>query len=303
MDAWTPEELPQQLAAHQRRLDADIAEKMPATSGLWQRRTTALAPGADRTAYFLDLAAFPTVLLPRWLAPDAAPALHRDLLASSLAGYWAIRVVDQITDGDHLEDRQLAPVLGLLHARFWRPYHARFAPDDSAFWEPALRWWTGSADAAVAEASAPVHALPLLAQRKTGAVRIPLLALCRAAGAPSLPPTWEAVVDRLCTAHQLHNDWTDWRRDRAAGQRTWAGAWTEQHCGDRSPAEWWALEGAQRFAREELLPALAALRRALEAASTPGGVAWCTARTQQVHTQLDQLQRAQDTLARLLGGV
>lgn len=302
MRSWTPEELPAQLAELQHRLDQDISEQMPATFEHWHRRTAALAPAEDRTAYFLALSAFPTVLLPRWLAPDADPALHRDLLASSLAGYWAIRVVDQITDGDHPEDRQLAPLLGLLHALFWRPYHARFAAHDSAFWEPALRWWTGGADAAVAEASAPVEDLRRLTPRKTGAVRIPLLALARGAGGPELPAAWDTLVEHLSTAHQLHNDWTDWQRDRAAGQRTWAGAWAEQHCGDRSAAEWWAMEGAQRFADEELLPALSDLHRALAAAPTAAGLAWCEARTQQVHAQLAQLQRSRDALARLLGG-
>jgi hypothetical protein len=302
MRSWTPEELPTQLAELQHGLDQAISEQMPATFEHWRRRTAALAPSEDRTAYFLALSAFPTVLLPQWLAPAADPALHRDLLASSLAGYWAIRVVDQITDGDHPEDRQLAPVLGLLHAWFWRPYHARFAPHDSAFWEPALRWWTGGADAAVAEATAPVEELRRLTARKTGAVRIPLLAVARTAGGTQLPEAWELVVERLCVAHQLHNDWTDWRRDRAAGQRTWAGAWAEQHGGDRSAAEWWAVEGAQRFAAEELLPALSDLHRALAAVPTAAGLAWCEARTQQVHTQLAQLQRARDALARLLGG-
>ncbi len=302
------------LARAHAALDAAVDADLPSLGPAWRARSAALSPGGDRAAYFLDAAAFPTVQLGHWLAADTIEDdVHESILGSNIAGYWAIRITDQVVDEGAPADRALVPLLGLLHSRFWEP-HRRLLGPGSAFWAPARRWWHRAADAAVAEAQLAGAALdpgPLcarlwvLAPEKTGAVRIPLLALHLLGSPPGtaaeLPPAWAALVAATSRVHQLHNDWSDWRRDHARGPQTGAQAWARAEAGAAEPAAWWATTGAERMATTVLVPALDALDAAARAAAAPEALAWSAARRALLRRQLDQLRRAQAALRALFG--
>ena len=62
-----------------------------------------LAGGAEPEAYFLHPEAFPMVLLPWWLESTIheppARGFQRDIVYSSVSGYYFVRMIDDLMDG------------------------------------------------------------------------------------------------------------------------------------------------------------------------------------------------------------
>lgn len=305
--AWVPPGLPASLAQAQDDLDQTIAGTMPSLAPAWNRRTRALSPEGDRTAYFLHPEAFPTLLLPAWLAgTDAEDDLLDAILRASLAGYWAIRLADQILDDASPEDCALVPVLALLHEQMWAPYREWF-PAHDGFWSVAPRWWHGAADAAVAEAGqTDLDTLWALSAQKTAAAAIPLLAVhkrCGGATLPAdadvLPPAWTALRQDLSRFHQLHNDFTDWPRDRAAHRNNGVQRWADLEAGGKDTTYWWAEQGALTFATNHLFPVLSRLQTGFQRLPAPQALAWCQDRHAQLTATTHQLRSSRDALRRL----
>src|SRR6187399_834062 len=77
------------------------APTLAAHARSWQRELTG---GAAPEAYFLHPEAFPLVLLPWWLEstihePRSA-GFQRDVVYSSVSGYYFVRMIDDLMDHD-----------------------------------------------------------------------------------------------------------------------------------------------------------------------------------------------------------
>lgn len=244
----------EKLAPVVRRAALDLrcvaAARMPRSGADLLAWMDSLAPGKDPAKYFLNPLAFPTLLFPLWLDEvlngHADDALQADLAASSIAGYYFIRMIDDVADRSPRAAPHLLPALALLHARFEAPYRKRF-PAESPFWEDYERAWCEGADAAVADASSRAITLTEfcnVSAAKVAAGRVPMLAVARRAGRAALPPEWNRLFSLMSRWHQMHNDVFDWAADLEAGNETYFLSEARRRSGSRSAiAAWVAWDG------------------------------------------------------------
>jgi hypothetical protein len=188
--------------------------------------TARLADHAEPAVLFTAPFRFPMLQLPWWVEVSCRKLVdqdfQRDLIRSSVAGYWFIRLTDGVMDS-HLARPALAAAAGSLYHEFEAPYHRRFGPEHP-FWHHFRQSWSEAASAAFldAESSATVDDARFLAvaARKSAACKIPAAAALWQAGRPERLADWMAVCDLLGAHEQMLDDITDWQRDRDAGRAT-----------------------------------------------------------------------------------
>jgi hypothetical protein len=222
-----PPALAEAVGAAQERLELrarSLAPLLGERLTAWMRR---LAPQGRAERYFLHPEAFPSLLLP-WLmeaslSASAPGAEARDLVYSTIAGYYFIRLVDNVMDGEATGEVALLPAAAFLHAEFERPYHAVFAVDNR-FWIAFDETWARTAEAAIEDSVASAidrDSFEAMAARKVLAVRIPMIAVARRLTGTDVPPEWERVLSCLSLFHQMRNDLFDWQRDDDRGATTY----------------------------------------------------------------------------------
>lgn len=244
----------------------------------------ALAGGRSPSEYFLHPKAFPTVHLGNWAIEaigGAAPALRDDIVRSTVAGYFFIRMIDDVTDDGSPSATRLLPTAGFLHHAFEHPYHLWF-PHDHPFWRVFAECWSRSAEASSADLSSDAideaRFLEVSSAKVIGAL-IPVSAVFHARCATGAPAQWTALVALLARYHQLSNDLAGWQGDLAAGRNTWLLS-RGRASGAETILDWWIDEGltwaqAQRSAWLHELVAQAAT------AGSPGLLAWVRQRAEE----------------------
>ena len=191
----------------------------------WMER---LAPeGEPPEAYFAHPLAFPLMSLPWWLDEALGGTPNRefqlDAVISSMCGYYAIRLIDDVMDRSPAALPELLPAVGVLHAEF-QAIWMRWFPAEDPFWPGFYRAWAEGHEAAVLDSRLEDMDAAIFAQvagRKVCAASIPLLAVARHHGLKDVPEAWKALFQALCPWHQLHNDVLDWRRDAERSAVTW----------------------------------------------------------------------------------
>lgn len=215
------------LQASHERLCRELTQHAPAlcqTLLPWMHQRA--AKGLSPTAYFTHPLAFPLLLLPWWLdeslGGDTDAALHADLLLSSMAGYYLIRLIDDVMDRAPEAAPQLLPAVAVLHVQFQLAY-TRWFPANHPFWPGFHTAWARCNEAAVVEAGlAHIDEAAFLqvSAPKVSAGVIPLAALAWHRHGGALPAPWAALLPLLCAFHQRHNDLFDWKRDLDSGAVT-----------------------------------------------------------------------------------
>ncbi len=162
---------------------------------------------------------YPMLLFPWWAekslrqVPD--PALQTDLVYSTVNGYYAIRMIDNLMDGHPTIELQILPALNFFYTEFQRPYQHYFAPEHP-FWDYFTATWFASAEVAIKDAHVETidhdHFVQVTAQ-KTCAVKIPIAAVCYRYERPDIISLWAQLVDLFGCWHQMYNDLFDWRKD------------------------------------------------------------------------------------------
>ena len=170
---------------------------------------------------------YPMLLLPWWAEkavhdpPDAA--FQADLVYSTVNGYYAIRLVDNLMDGHATIERDVLPALHVFGAEFQRTYQGYFG-SDHPFWQLFTQTWFHSAEVTLKDAGAVEidreHFVAVTA-RKTEAVKIPIAAVCHRYERPGLIEVWREIVDLFGCWHQMSNDLFDWRKDLELGTPTY----------------------------------------------------------------------------------
>lgn len=213
----------------------------------WMR---ALAGGHDPEHYFTHPLAFPTLLLPWWAdqahaggGPDAD--LQREIAYSSINGYYFIRMIDNVMDGDASVERQLLPALAFFHTEFQSVYQRLFEPAHP-FWATFREAWLGSADAAVHDARLqhiPLDLFERASARKVRAALIPVAAVCHRRGSGDRIAAWSELVFRLGKWHQMQNDLFDWFKDSTHGNKTYFLSQAELLRGPGQTTADWVAQG------------------------------------------------------------
>lgn len=185
-----------------------------------------LCQGKPPRRYFTHPDAFPTVRLPlyaeRALRGECDPAFQTDLICSSINGYYFVRLIDNVMDGDDTVEREILPALAGLASSFQSAYQGYF-PSGHPFWSDFNRYWGASAEFTLRDATLEEvdrAAFLAVAARKTCAAMIPVAAVCRRYDRPDLVAAWEVCVERCGRWHQAINDMFDWRRDADRGIAT-----------------------------------------------------------------------------------
>lgn len=211
---------------------------------------TQLAGGEAVEAYFLHPEAFPSLLLPalleRRIHGRCTAELQARLIASTISGYYFIRIVDNAVDRSADDDLRLLPCTALFHTYFLAPYHELF-PAAHPFWPAFEQIWTHCAEATMLDGRLrEVDAVRFerIASKKTSAAKIPLAAVCHLHGHPELAGPWCALVDVFGCWHQMVNDAFDWHRDESLQNTTYVLSEAKRRMADgESVAEWLHREG------------------------------------------------------------
>lgn len=283
------------------QLRRHVPRMAPRVTGWMQQ----LAGSGRSVDYFLQADRFPLLHLPLWLERAIRgridPGLQRELVYSSINGYYFIRLLDNVMDGHATVERGLLPASAFFHSEFEGVYRRLFAPD-SPFWADYHDAWYSSWDVVAHEATLGVidrRAFDDVAAHKMDAVRIPLAAVCHHHDRLDLLPRWTTFVAKLAAFEQLQDDLFDWHRDLRTGQRTFflSQADRRRRAGE-SPAAWVVRDGFA-WGATRVLSQAGGLRRAaarLDSAAAGKHVESRLSRFQRRHRQLAP---AVATLARL----
>jgi hypothetical protein len=251
LDLYPPELRP--LAADAvARLQGRVAADAPILAGHLDAWMTELAGGAPADGYFTHPRAFPMLLLPWWAEeaingqPDAA--FQADVVYSSVSGYYFVRLIDDVMDGDDRSRPEVLPGLIVLHTEFQRTYQRHF-PFEHPFWDDFSRSSylaaeTASGDAGATEIDAARFAA--ISSRKVAGAAVPIAAVCHRSGHSELVAPWTRLIDALGRWHQMLNDTLGWSFDLERGRITYLLSEAARRAGpglDRPAAEWVIDEG------------------------------------------------------------
>jgi hypothetical protein len=208
------------------RFSADLDRDLPAAASHIARHLRRV-PSLSAPTTSLFPQAFPSLALPHWMTPSAARIDDREFLTdiaySTLSGYYAIRLIDNITDRDGPKElAALLPTVGYFQWRFLQPYLKHF-PHHHDFWLEFHRVWSDQANSTAADALAPDITEEIfydVSARKFGATKVPLAAVAFRNGMTTLVEAWYEFVDSLGAFVQFWNDFLDWRHDAEHGINT-----------------------------------------------------------------------------------
>jgi hypothetical protein len=188
-----------------------------------------VSPDRDPTALFTQQRMFPLLQLPLWLA-DTLPVrpdtdFRRALTHSSINGYFYIRLIDDVVDGDQNRELELTclPAAGFFSSRFQFFYQLHFPPQH-AFWRSFHELWLASCESAAADASLQTvtwQDFERTSSRKYSAACIPVAAACYHYEHPESLAPWLAFTHELARWSQMLDDTLDWHADRRDGRATY----------------------------------------------------------------------------------
>ena len=287
------------------RLQTEMMHSAPVMAHHVLRWLHYLAGVPQLENYFKHPQAFPSLLLPWWLEKsfDRGRDLpfQADIVYSTINGYYAIRLTDNLMDGHGTIELELLPALNFFQAQFQAAYHPYFAAGHP-FWSYFNTVWFHSAEVTLQDAmllDLDSIQFEQVAAQKTCAAKIPLAAVCYRHGRPGLIEPWARWVDLFGCWHQLLNDCFGWHRDYVGQTRTYFLAEAERRRQPDEPvAGWvaregfgWAIETAQGW-----MVALKALTRELH---SPELLTYLETREAMLRKQTAEVSAGLETLARL----
>ncbi len=270
----------------------------------WMRRLA----GSDRPQdYFTHPLAFPSLWLPLWLEQalqvDPPPDWRVDIAYSTICGYYFIRLVDNLMDGNAGDEPALLPALQFFHSRFQGIYQHYF-PADHPFWEEVFfPVWVGSAQATMQDAAlATIDEAQFwqFSAQKVGAARIPLAAVAYRFDAPARLEDWFRFVHRLGGWHQLFNDLLGWQLDLQRGTVTYFLSEAGRRCAPgESIAEWVVREGFA-WAVDRLRQWMLDLQAVAAGLGSPGLIDYLARRATMLERQAAETTRGLQELGKII---
>jgi hypothetical protein len=234
------------------RLRGTFRARAPSLAGellAWLRE---LAGGRPAYHYFLTDAGYPILELPvviaEGVAPARATAFERDLVYSTVCGYYCIRLVDDALDRDLELDAKHLLWGALLQSEFQNVY-ARHLPDRPAFWNFFSSTWfecleSTRVDARLADVDFATFSG--ICAKKTLAGKIPVRATLDYYGASRQNDAWLGLCDALARFVQMADDLMDWPSDlRQAAPSYFLAEARRRRRRRETTAQWVAREGLE----------------------------------------------------------
>ncbi|MEW5957939.1 MAG: hypothetical protein AB1801_09465 [Chloroflexota bacterium] len=288
------------------RLQSELAQAAPLMAQPvedWIRQLSAPREPGD---YFKHPLAFPALLLPWWLeqtladAPD--PALQADLIYSTINGYYYIRLIDNLMDGQATVELKLLPALGFFHTQFQLAYQ-RYFEAGHPFWNLFQAVWFQSAEAAWHDAALleiDEVQFEQIAAQKVCAAKIPLAAVCYRRSRVDLIEPWSNFVDRLGCWHQMLNDLLGWHRDFSRGAVTYFLSEAGRRRSPDEPLAGWVAGEGYSWALSKLDTWMSALQQATLELGSPDLVNYLETRQAMLLRQQIEVSAGLRHLARLV---
>ena len=159
-------------------LSAETPELARATAG-WMRSLLHCRAGRLLT----HPEAFPMLLLPWWMEQSingsADRAFQAEIAYSSVCGYYFVRILDDLMDGDSPPPAPVLPAMIVFHTEFQQAYGHLF-PADHPFWDLLRHYSFDAAETASADAaldSVDLDQFARISSRKIAGAKIPLAAV------------------------------------------------------------------------------------------------------------------------------
>ena len=198
--------------------------------------------------YFFATHSFPLLMLPWWfeekLSGSADREFHDDLMYSSVALYYWIRLMDDAMDHHPLDPAVLAAMY-VLPNKSLRAYRKYFGPAHP-FWRFTEAVLAQTADAVAGEFTTTdfdQQAFVNFSARKALPALIPLLAVAHRYDALEYEQ-WRHWLFLFLRWHQMHDDLLDWNADLQSNTPTFLLAEAQRRkLPDESVAEWMGREG------------------------------------------------------------
>ncbi len=235
------------------RLHRELTEAAPFMAEQVIPWLKGLSGTAQPEDYFLHPMAFPMLLLPWWCEqacspqPDVADVPFQTALAySTINGYYYIRLIDNLMDGDAEANPRLLPTLNFFHTQFQMAYQPYFAADH-AFWPFFKATWFRSGESAMQDAlltDLDLSQFKQIVAKKVCAAKIPVAAVCYYQQHLDVLGSWIYFIDLLGCWHQMTNDLFDWHKDLTHQTQTYFLAEVRRRKQpSASVAEWVVKEG------------------------------------------------------------
>lgn len=232
----------------------EISQKLEALSPYLNNRLNTwlkdICRGKSPCEYFTHPYAFPTLLFPWWLmqkiSHDVDFEFQKDIVYSSMCGYYFIRLIDNIMDEKKAEEIKILPILGFLHNEFQSKYF-RYFDSGHVFWKFFEKQWFFSVESTIKDSqltNIDEVDFEKISSKKVCAGKIPMMAVCFRNNIKELPQEWHDVYDLMSLWHQMFNDIFDWQRDLNSGCNTYFLS-EAKRCKnkDESVEEWVVREG------------------------------------------------------------
>jgi hypothetical protein len=298
-------QLSELIAAAIARLQTEMAQAAPVMAHHVSRWLHHLAGVPQPENYFKHPQAFPSLLLPWWLEKNldraCGLAFQADIVYSTINGYYAIRLADNLMDDHATVELKLLPALNFFQTQFQAAYQPYFAAGHS-FWAYFNAVWFHSAEVTLQDAMVlelDATQFEQVAAQKTCAAKIPLAAVCYRYGRPDLIDPWERWVDLFGCWHQLLNDCFGWHRDYVGQTRTYFLAEAERRrAPDEAVAGWVAREGFA-WAMETAQGWMSVLKILTEDLHSPELLAYLKIRETMLHKQAAEVSAGLKTLGKI----
>jgi hypothetical protein len=287
------------------RLQQELAQAAPVLAQhvlCWMQQ---LAGGTEPATYFTHPQAFPSLLLPWWLEKSLGfghdLVLQGDLAYSTINGYYAIRLADNLMDGNSTVELKLLPALNFFQTQFQTVYHPHFAADHP-FWRFFKTTWFHSAEVTFQDALLThweVIQFEQVAAQKTCAARIPLAAVGYCYDRTDLIAAWSRCVDLFGCWHQLLNDLFGWQRDYSSGIHTYFLAEAERRRLPDEPVGAWVAREGFAWAIETSRDWMSALKTLAQELHSPDLLAYLEIREGMLQKQADGVAAGLEALARI----
>ena len=288
------------------RLNTDMSRAAPFMAAQVTPWLEQLADGGQPADYFKHPLAFPSLLLPWWLEqtihPEPDLAFQTDLVYSTINGYYYIRLIDNLMDGQATVELELLPALGFFHSRFQTVYQSYF-PGDHPFWKQFSAIWLHSAEVTMQDADLTgigEAEFSQVAAQKISAVKIPLVALCYRYERPDLIEPWFRLVDLLGCWHQFLNDLLGWYRDDTRQNCTYFLAEAARRRVDAEPLVSWVVREGFEWASDKLAAWMSALKTLAMELHSPALAHYLDLREQMLQSQQAEVAAGLRNLKKLL---
>ncbi|MCK6629872.1 MAG: hypothetical protein L6R45_32445 [Anaerolineae bacterium] len=273
------------------RLQSEMAGAAPVMTQHVTRWMEHLAGSIPPEHYFKHPQAFPSLLLPWWLEKSLRemPDLdfQADLVYSTINGYYAIRLADNLMDGHATVEYQLLPALNFFQTEFQAAYQPYFAAGHP-FWDFFRAAWFHSAEVTLQDAlltELDAVQFEQIAAQKTSAARIPLAAVCHRCGRIDRLEPWSRLVDLLGCWHQFLNDLFGWHRDDARRTATYFLSEAERRRRPNEPVLSWVAREGFGWGIEQAQGWMSALQALAQELESPELVAYLEAREEMLQRQ------------------